>query len=1139
MWAAFDEERGHELALKTFQSPGPAALLRLKQEFRAFAGVTHENLLALHDLVVDDASSFFTMELVEGVDVVRFIRGDETDGSMEPTEVGAGDTGAAVTRRGETLGGDLGTAAGGPGDERTASEPAKAARRRDARFDETRLRSAYAQLVAALSALHARGLSHRDLKPSNVLVTPDGVVRVLDYGLLTGELDIGVFEGTAAYAAPEQALGRCGPAVDAYALGVVLFEAITGTLPFDGSPLQMLVDKRQREAPRASSLVDGVAPDLDDLVAALLARDPARRPTLTGAVANEPSLLGRDQELLRLERALGGDTRGSTVVVEGASGIGKTALCRAFLARARAAGAVVLEGRCNPREAVPYNAFDGVIDALARHLAREGRAPPGGALATLFPVLGRAEEGDLRIDADAQKRSAVEELSRLLSSIPDLVVFIDDYQWADRDSQALLLALSRTPARFLLTQRGGSHPPPWAAESIALGPLSTTAARAMLADARSSDVDSLLRIAEGHPLFLEELARASTPPHDLESAIAGRVGALDPEALALMKAACLAAAPLHAHWLAAAAGLEVASTLRAIDRLAAERLLRLTDRGAEPFHDRVRDAVLSLLSPEEQRALHRTLWSVLERKGDPRMLVHHLAGAGALAEAREAALAAARRAEAALAFEQASMLLRDAIAYGATGDDVLRRLADALANAHRGAEAAEVYLRVEGEARVRARTRAAELLLSSGEIARGRAVVSALLAEGGSPLPRSAGAALAALVGERVSLSVRGFSPRRGAYDAKAAARADLFRSVAQGLGMADNVRAALYNTRALRAALEVGDPARAAVALATESIFRGSVDVRKPRDLLALARALADETGDETARAWVSGADATLDALGLVHPGVVEGLLRAESYFEQRTRGNTWALDSLKLVRALSQLLLGQIEALRARIPQDLADAQRRGDRYLETTLQRGSVRIMLCDGDVARARDALDRSRWTSFRDGFHIQHWLELEGRAEIALYEGDARHVLHRHGDEFFALRTSLIARLQRPRILARATRGKLLLARGDRASLLECAWLVRQLLAERIDYATVRALLLRATVSARRGLEALAIADLRETVRIAERGGLASIAAAARRRLAARVGGDEGRALRASSDAWMAAERIAEPDRIADLEAPFL
>ncbi len=1102
--AAYDRVRGTEVALKTFRRPGARSLLRLKQEFRALADVAHPRLLTLYDLFVEGEECFFSMELVDGVDLVSFVRGESGASSASSTQ----------------------TFASGVIESRSRERP-----RPSATFDEARLRAVLAELIEGVRALHASGKVHRDLKPSNVLVRRDGRVVILDYGLVISLApEERGFEGTAAYAAPEQATGDVGPAADWYAIGVILFEAITGVLPFEGSPLQILVDKRQREAPRIDELVTGAPPDLVELCARLLRREPGER-GLSAASADAGAVIGRDREIARLEALLARcEHEGRVVVVEGPSGIGKTTLVRAFLDRARARGAVVLETRCNPREVIPYNAFDGAIDDLARVLAARGIVVEAPALRRIFPVLGEPGAVD-DLDADAVRRHAFAALRAVLERLgPPLVFFLDDFHWADRDSQALLAAIVGVPALFILSQREIARTLPWSSETLAVPPLDAEASRALLSDVSALERDDLVRIAGGHPLFLRELARRPGAS-DLDEMLRARVAALSPELRRLVELVSIAVSPLPSHILSIAARSDSAQTERAIESLRVDRLLRVSDRGVEPFHDRVREAIAATLG--DARELHADLVRALRDRDDPHALAHHLAGSGDREAAIDAALLAARRAEDALAFDRAAVSLRDALALGAADDSLRFRLADALVSAHRGVEAADVYLQINGEGRSRAHARAAELLLAGGEMERGRAILGAMLEEAGEALPRTQIDAFAALVVERARLALRGSTPtRRATIDPEAAARADLFRGVAQGLGMADNLRAAVFNARSLRAALELGDPARAGVALAVESIFRGSVDARRPRELLPLARALAEESGDNTALAWTTGAEAVLDALALENPDVLSPLARAEAFFQERTRGNQWALDSLKLVRALTLLLVGDLQTLRETLPEDIADARRRNDRYLETTMTRGSVMIWLCDGELAHAQRALGETLWTSWQDGFHIQHWLELEGYAEIDLYEGRGHATLDRHSAQFRALRRSLVGRLQRPRILARTTRGKLLLARAAHgtsrtSSLLECAWLASRLDAEGLGYARARAALLRAGIAALRGEHAALRSALGDAVTIADRYGLALTAAVARMRL----GDDAGRA-------WMARARVREPERICDVEAPF-
>jgi serine/threonine protein kinase len=172
---------------------------RFKKEFRTLSDVAHPNLVSLYDLVVDAPYCFFTMELIDGVDFLKYVRPSPT------------------------------------------------------LLDEARLRGALAQLAEGVRVLHDAAIAHRDIKPSNVLVDTAGRVAVLDFGLAlnstlsTTETE-GRLSGTVAYMAPEQAAGhRGGAASDCYSIGVMLYQALTGQLPHTGSVYEMLVAKQAQD----------------------------------------------------------------------------------------------------------------------------------------------------------------------------------------------------------------------------------------------------------------------------------------------------------------------------------------------------------------------------------------------------------------------------------------------------------------------------------------------------------------------------------------------------------------------------------------------------------------------------------------------------------------------------------------------------------------------------------------------------------------------------------------------------------------------------------------------------------------------------------------------------------------------------
>lgn len=158
------------------------------------------------------------------------------------------------------------------------------------------------EVLGALSAAHAVGVIHRDLKPGNIFVVLESngseYVKVLDFGLAkqgttphsaTPQTRASMIVGTPEYMAPEQACGQpVSPRTDLYAVGIILFEMLTGQLPFRGdSPMHVAIQQVQAHPPAPSSLVDGLPAELEELILRLLAKDPEQRPASADAVARE------------------------------------------------------------------------------------------------------------------------------------------------------------------------------------------------------------------------------------------------------------------------------------------------------------------------------------------------------------------------------------------------------------------------------------------------------------------------------------------------------------------------------------------------------------------------------------------------------------------------------------------------------------------------------------------------------------------------------------------------------------------------------------------------------------------------------------------------------------------------------------
>jgi serine/threonine protein kinase/tetratricopeptide (TPR) repeat protein len=719
---------GEVVALKTVSAARHQRLLGIRAEIVALSNLTHPQIVRIRDHGIQDNVPWYAMELLTGETMA-----DHLDriwpGRTANVRTMSTSPRIDLTRETAPLSPGAGTH---PPRLQTEHPPAGA---RVAAIPE--ILAMFRAICEPLGYLHGRGIVHRDLKPSNVFIREDGVPVLMDFGLISraeGSLGREVLElggqlaGTLPYLSPEQLRRESLDArADLYALGCMLYEAITGSTPVtrpggDAHGLRERGDQRNPTDPvvRPSDLVDAVDPRLDDLIMSLLA--PERRARVgraddvahllaeierslrggTGATQEisevpaylyRPEIVGREralEELSSLVTRLAAN-RGRYAFLSGESGIGKTFLASEVTRRAGLLGLRLVVGECAPpdqqtgapglgeRRGVPLQPLRPLLTLIADQCLEGGRertdrilGEHGKILAAHLPGLA-ALPGQAGFP-DPPALSAEENHRRLLNSLlhiiaayieegPPLLMVIDDLQWADELSLAVLAAIE--PAwledkglmilgtfrsdevgkelRALIGRAGVT--------SVAIGRMGTDAVGQIVADmlavptVPASMVEFLAAQAEGVPFFVAEYLRMALGqgllqrsagrwqfkegqlseaelrrlplPKSIHDLMSLRLAGLDPELRAIVNLAAIMGREADVEFLAAAseAGgrpLPLERTIEQVRELVRLQFLEAPTNGRYRFvHDKLREAAYAGIPVTERIALHRSVAGML------------------------------------------------------------------------------------------------------------------------------------------------------------------------------------------------------------------------------------------------------------------------------------------------------------------------------------------------------------------------------------------------------------------------------------------------------------------------------------------------------------------------------------------------
>jgi tetratricopeptide (TPR) repeat protein len=562
-------------------------------------------------------------------------------------------------------------------------------------------------VCSSLALIHSRRLVHRDVSPANIRCTRDGEAKLIDFGALAPMGTPSSIVGTAAFVAPEVVHRSALDArTDLFSFGATLYFALTGRPPYPARGFSQLAELWTIALPPPSSLVDDIPETLDALVMSLLCLEPAMRPrtafevmqrltaiagierveplSVSQAYLSTPVMVGRDGalEVLRshMRLAFAGQARG--VLIEGASGVGRSRVLDACVVEAKMLGATTLLASATTARGEGFAVAQTLAEQLLEMLpdAALASARSSGTFEVLFdePTAtgpGAESPPQLRVLTESkvprlQRQKALSDWLLYLGETHPIVIAIDDAHEIDEPSAALLAVLARQARRHRLlvaatAETGAPRTAPAALEVLAglsvkiqLSPLTRTQTEELLGslfgDVQNLGLvsDGVHRISAGIPRASMDLAKhlvdkgvisydsggwtlpgrldASDLPVTAEEAIRERITALEPLSRRLVEAQALASdAFSREDYRLICPDCDPNRIDRAISALVSNQLLVADGRLHSLAHRGWASALTANLSQEDRQERHQALAVLYEHK-EPIAAVRHLLAGGSL-----------------------------------------------------------------------------------------------------------------------------------------------------------------------------------------------------------------------------------------------------------------------------------------------------------------------------------------------------------------------------------------------------------------------------------------------------------------------------------------------------------------------------